>query len=858
MAWTWSSKAVDPIAYRVEEQQQIEQPVTEKSTDWQFDPSKLQNADVNLSKYWDDSSEANYNNPNLRWGENDKYKWENTKNTSVAYDKNATLENLNPNYAYWQKAQMVNSSDAGYIQRRNDQIASALYNAGKTSIQDVSDYLNQQAGFQNSTENERNNTIASVWKRLWEISSNGNQNENKTDTNKQVEDNSAVKDMESDLLKWTDGKIYWKNTADINWDDSAIKTTQDAYNVERAVNEQRVRNMKDLQAMSSETIAYMMNEWVNTFWDQTMRDLMQYDNNKYQEIQNELKKIRGQNAIDQISIDWKIDLTEQLNKDVDNTNTEMSSFIKKTASERDTDSLTTSLNNVLSESEIVSTARWQMEVYKRKIEEIQSAADSLVADANKKFKSDVPQYLVNAFISNRMQQYNKELQKYQNLYNASLDEAKFEISQAQWREEMDYKRKNQKADQDYKDANLQLQREKFEYDKQVTDETNQITLIKNWKWNNDGSYSYIDGSWKMVNISKQDASNQTSIMLSNNADAFFSIWQQKMDNAQVIWDACYWWQCEAFTDNYANQFYWVTMVWEWHTYTTAEEKAWYVNVFTPYKWAIAVWNFTNWTENMKKYWHTAVVMDYDPVTWDFTFMESNWDWKGTVWIRKANINTDGNLVWFRDPTKPSIEEQEEIYSYDYYANSPMRNIFVEAYENATTKDLKDDINRAEDSYAIFNELWNEWYIDKVANSDEFNALLNDIANGKFSDSDGNITFWEINKKIRNELKDEELSYAFDRFRRLIEKKLRKESWAAISQSEWNSNFDMYLPAIWQTPEYRIKRLQAFEKDIVPWQLPSTYRDKYIPIIQWESKKKSELEDAQNIIIEAMRKQNWNK
>ena len=47
-----------------------------------------------------------------------------------------------------------------------DEIASALYNAGKTSIQDVADFLNKQTGFQNSTENERKNTIASVWKRL--------------------------------------------------------------------------------------------------------------------------------------------------------------------------------------------------------------------------------------------------------------------------------------------------------------------------------------------------------------------------------------------------------------------------------------------------------------------------------------------------------------------------------------------------------------------------------------------------------------------------------------------------------------------------------------------------------------------
>jgi hypothetical protein len=36
---------------------------------------------------------------------------------------------------------MKNSAEEGYIMRRNDNIASALYNEGKTSKQDVSDFL---------------------------------------------------------------------------------------------------------------------------------------------------------------------------------------------------------------------------------------------------------------------------------------------------------------------------------------------------------------------------------------------------------------------------------------------------------------------------------------------------------------------------------------------------------------------------------------------------------------------------------------------------------------------------------------------------------------------------------------------
>jgi hypothetical protein len=132
-----------------------------------------------------------------------------------------------------------------------------------------------------------------------------------------------------------------------------------------------------------------------------------------------------------------------------------------------------------------------------------------------------------------------------------------------------------------------------------------------------------------------------------------------------------------------------------------------------------------------------------------------------------------------------------------------------------------------------SELVEAWTIDKLANSDEFNVLLSEISSGKFADSDGNINFWRITEYARNVLKDEEIAYWIDRFHRLIEKKLRKESWAAIAQSEWNSNFDMYLPQVWQTPEYRYKRLAALERDVVAGQLPPKYRANYIPVI-WSS------------------------
>jgi hypothetical protein len=131
--------------------------------------------------YWDDSSEANYKNPATVWGRAEKYTWEWVKTSDVAYNPDITTKDLNPDYLYGREAQMYGSENNWYISERNDNIASALYNEWRVSKQEVADFLNKQKWFQNSTEEERLNTIESVWKRLWKVAWDGNENENKTD-----------------------------------------------------------------------------------------------------------------------------------------------------------------------------------------------------------------------------------------------------------------------------------------------------------------------------------------------------------------------------------------------------------------------------------------------------------------------------------------------------------------------------------------------------------------------------------------------------------------------------------------------------------------------------------------------------
>jgi hypothetical protein len=72
---------------------------------------------------------------------NEKYVGENTKNSNIAYNNSIKTADLDPEYVYGWDAQVANSNDAGYIARRNDNIASALYNEGKRSKEDVIQFL---------------------------------------------------------------------------------------------------------------------------------------------------------------------------------------------------------------------------------------------------------------------------------------------------------------------------------------------------------------------------------------------------------------------------------------------------------------------------------------------------------------------------------------------------------------------------------------------------------------------------------------------------------------------------------------------------------------------------------------------
>lgn len=780
-----------------------------------------QNANLNYYQYWDDS------NPAQQWQKgwmNPKYTWEWVSNSYIEYNPDLTVADLDPNYLYWENARQQNRQEAWYIARRNDQIASALYNEWLTSREDVANFLSQQKEWMNSTEADRENTIESIYKRLGQMKP----QEEKPDLSKA-----------DNLVTDTSGKIYGKTTAE-EWNPrSWIETKVDANSVLNSMEQRRSSELKNFVSTDIQTIASCVVNWM-TYWDeQTWRDAQEIYPDFIAAVNAEVKKQRGQENITSISMWWWLNVTSQLSNSENNVSNSLNTFVSKTAKGSWAWTLSTNLNNALAESEIVSGAREQMEVYKRKIVEIQQAADELPSIAQQAFKWDVPQYVVNAFVNNRLQQYNKEIEKYQNLYNASLDEAKLEISQTQWREEMNYKRANLQADMNYKNANLELSKKELELNMKKA-------WVTNWQWNDDGSYSYVDMEGNMHTLSAQEAQKAINQELYNKSTAFIDYWKKAIDDAKANWETVNWWQCEAMTDNYARQNFWTEMKREdWSAWaTTVDEKARYATEALPQRWYVAVFDFWKKDADWVNRWHTWIVIDYDPVTWDFTTLESNVDWHWKVEIKTRNINNE-HLIWFRDPTQwePWNWNWKWKAQYDYY-NFPnwMLDLFIEwekvAKETWWVEAVK-DIKRWRRAYWILNEMANNNELESIMYDDEIAKAYEDITKyllqnayiRNLVDDKSNFVLDTVIQDMMNTWKfwvSPDNRAALDHIIALVQIKLRRDSWAAINVSEWEQDFGMYMPQIWMSPQTKLKRMRDLENaavaDMLPWAIIKDYKE----------------------------------
>ena len=576
---------------------------TSWATTWtQTQWRQLKNADVNFSQYWDDSSAPNQA---TRWWQNDKYTWEFVKNSNLWYDPNITTADLDPNYLYWMDAQWANSENAGYIARRNDMIASALYNEAiaqwrNPTKDDVINFLSKQKNWNNSTEADRYNTIESVWKRLGGIES-----ENPINTPAQPEANNeptysdeSLNNMQQDLNKSTAWDLYGKVTADQS---THIKTLEDDNSVYRSMNESRIQSFKQLRWMDSQSIAAAIVSNAMASDSQAMRDLMQYDPAKYQEVQQQIKQLKWQMTINSITNGDTYPTFNNGNAVTNDISDFAATYSNWTTSSAD---ILKNVNSSLSSNDAASTASETMASIESDMAVLQNRMKNLKKEASTVFKWDVPQYIVNAYVANRTAEIQDQLSILENRYNAAQSRYQQEWEQTKWKAEFDLKKQE-----------LELKKQNAKLDEWSTRQG--IAL----KWADLNGTT--NGTTPLSTLQAQEALN----VLSN----FSSDYPTNS----------HWWQCGRFVKKYL-----ASIGVNLPNMSSIDSKKSLIDdsITDPSDWDIVIMSSKNYPQN----WHMAIVESVDD---DGTIhlLESNWNWDEQV-HRRTVKPWDKSILWYYRPT----------------------------------------------------------------------------------------------------------------------------------------------------------------------------------------------------------------
>lgn len=630
----------------------------------------------------------------------------------------------------------------------------------------------------------------------------------------------AIADMQADLGWDNTWMLYGKVTADENWG-NGIQTIADPYSVERATTEARIANLRKLQTMSSEDIATSITWWYTPYGDQAMRDLMQYNPEKYAEVQQFIKQQKWQNSINSITT-GKISGMNTTQTAIDNVNNWVDSWADGlSSSPQQAWQLVTNISSSMANNWVATTATQEMLNLNAQMADIQEKMANVKKEAQKAFKWDVPQYIVDAYANNRLQEYQSQYNKLESRYNAAMDLYKTELDNAKRQAEMDLKRAQFQQNIDNENWTRYYKMQQLQQDS-----------IKRVNWT---AYQIDSTTWTFRQLT-----DQTAILA----------YQSDVDNLMRGWTSLHYdgeyvgYQCEQFTDNFTEASVWIRMTWEnGRSWTTAAEKLSYVNDYQPAVWSVIV---TAWWAYDSTYWHTMLITWYDPTTWLMNLMWANSNWDNTIHTSTTTmdaIRRNSQAMGIRNPYKTKVEQSIQQWGYAWWyawANTPMTNI-IDAYKDSSSLSAaqKQDLTNAEQMYNTMYEIINDGSLDALVNSDGFTKLMQDVKNKSFSATDEWDKFSKtLNKALKNytveQLWWEDAYNAMLKLQRLIEIKLRKESWAAISSSEWNSNFQMLVPSAWESINTRYRKLKTWD-DIIYTNFSSAWVKgrEYIPLF-WET------------------------
>lgn len=648
-----------------------------------------------------------------------------------------------------------------------------------------------------------------------------NQQEQQTQQNTAAYTNGVMQNMQADLWQSTAWQLYGKVWADTN---GSVQTLQDANSVFTEAAQGRMNMVKSIISQDPYNIATLIASGSNPYWDMAMRDVMQYAPEFYKQIQAEVKKIQWWETANAIASGGKWpDVTWTA---TNNTNSWVDSWAKwVSSSPLQTSDTINNISNSMSNNQVATTATQEMLNINKQIAEYNEKLNNLESEARAAFKGDVPQYIVNAYMANRRQQYQSEINKLEDRYNSAMDLYKTELSNAQWQEEMNlkYLKYQQDINNDAWTRYYQTQ----------TLAQNAIKWVdgKAYQVNGDGTFTQLTDA-----TSKLAYNDTVNSALQGYMWIFTSWWATKTANGYKYNVSGG--QCETFTDNFTEATTWLRMTWEngrW--WTTAAEKMSYINSFTPEVWSVAIW--VGWAYD-STYWHTMLVTWYDPTTWIVDLLWSNKDGDEMVYSTSAKL-TDLQAKWLRGFRNPymDVAKQNTVGNYMYeWFNTPMAQAFERiSSDSSLSMTQRNALPIALEMYDTMYEIANNWQLDALVENWDLALILNDFKNKKFSNADKGEKFLDaftkaLNNKAASLVWGDNSYSALMALQRLIEAKLRDESWAAISSSEWMTNFSYLLPQAWENYNIKNEKLKSWDriistKFITAWGKMS----EYVPIFQ---------------------------
>lgn len=492
----------------------------------------LQNADLNLNQYGDDSTPANQ--ISTPWGMNQKYTWENTLNSNIPYNANIRTADLDPEYKYWWDAQLANSAEAWYIARRNDNIASALYNEGKRSKEDVVSFLGSQKNWNNSTEADRFNTVESVWKRIWDIAEQNDKDKTQLEVKEMEKENKAEpkgKNVDvNTFLQWSTTELFGKM---ITWADTA---PYDHNSLEWKQAEARLKQYQNINALSVPQLASSIKAWSILSWWQAMRDLQTFNPEKYQQLQDYQKK---EDTMAQINMIASGNFTDSEKSLQDKTWESINNYLNETVANAGWSALARmDLDTALSQNQWIVNYAERMSYYQAQINQLDQTIWNLAEDARSRLSKttgeNVPEYMIQNYINNRSKKLYKQRDNLMNQYNYY-----------KWIYEAQIEEESQKWERDFKERQLQLQEQNALWNQKM-DQANMNYKYDQLNYNYDKLYG---DNWTGTGNMRTERNNNPTAMTTDVAKSLglvewvdyvkwdpFVSWSGTLYTAKLLWD----------------------------------------------------------------------------------------------------------------------------------------------------------------------------------------------------------------------------------------------------------------------------------------------------------------------------------